>query len=184
MTDQELHLALEAQGFVKEHTGGNCHAYRRGHIVITGADGDLPSLHWFTVSVWPDWHGSPESVFDLCDASAEYPDVPYVGEPRDIWADIATAEREALARAFVAQLQADISPDDLAAVKARNATDKYQWPVCASHDFCDANETMAAAFLQVMGRPILPEDDSGMTDSDCALWGDAWQKAKAEYLTD
>lgn len=89
-----------------------------------------------------------------------------------------------LAAAFVLQLWQDIGADNMWQVRARNASPAYAWPVCASHDFCDANETMAAAFLQVMGRPILPEDDSGMSDSDCALWGDAWQKAKAEYLTD
>lgn len=90
MNDTELHAALEARGYVKEHTGGNCHAYRKGKVVITGADGDLPSLHWYTIGVWQDWHNSCESTEIACDMSDEYPDV---NEPRDIWADIAEAER-------------------------------------------------------------------------------------------
>ena len=40
---------------------------------------------------------------------------------------------------------------------------------CATHDFCDANMLMAAAFEEVVGRRI-----DIHSDDDCALWNAAW----------
>lgn len=89
-----------------------------------------------------------------------------------------------LAAAFVLQLWQDIGAADMAQVRARNTSPAYAWPICASHDFCDANETMAAAFLQVMGRDSLPDDGEGMTQEDCDLWNQAWQIARHGALVD
>ena len=50
--------------------------------------------------------------------------------------------------------------------------------VCASHDFCDANEAMSKAFMSVTGREI-----SGDNEADCQLWNDAWSFAKRTQLT-
>lgn len=101
-----------------------------------------------------------------------------------IAADESAPIADRIAAAFAVQLFSDIGAADMGQVRGRNASPAYHWPICASHDFCDANETMAAAFLEVMGRDILPDDDSGMTDSDCALWGQSWSIAKEKYLTD
>ncbi len=40
---------------------------------------------------------------------------------------------------------------------------------CATHDFCDANMLMAAAFEKVTGN----EDDIEFSKEDCALWNEA-----------
>lgn len=47
MNDTELHARLEAQGFIRTFNGGNTHIYVKGDIVVSGADGDLPSEHWY-----------------------------------------------------------------------------------------------------------------------------------------
>lgn len=88
-----------------------------------------------------------------------------------------------LAGAFVVQLWQDIGADNMAQCRALNATPEFAMPVCASHNFCDANETMADAFAEIMGRPILPDDGEGMTQADCDLWNQAWAIAKRDYLT-
>jgi hypothetical protein len=41
--------------------------------------------------------------------------------------------------------------------------------VCATHDFCDANEIMAEAFLDQLGHA--PDGDC---ENDTALWNAAW----------
>jgi hypothetical protein len=43
---------------------------------------------------------------------------------------------------------------------------------CASHDYCDANMAMDAAWRMVLGRPA----DTAST-ADHALWGTAWNMA-------
>jgi len=91
-----------------------------------------------------------------------------------------SVERE-LARAFVRQLEANIEADQFEQVRKRNATTEYAGNVCASHDFIDANEVMASAFNEVIGRDVnCDEEQSG----DVALWNKAWDIAKTEYLTD
>jgi hypothetical protein len=52
--------------------------------------------------------------------------------------------------------------------------------ICASHDFCDANMAMHQAFMDC-GQPDPaenPQDDAVLT-----LWGDAWQWAQVNRLT-
>lgn len=82
----------------------------------------------------------------------------------------------ALALAFVMLLHADLSAEQWQEMRRRNAT--YGAGVCASHDFCDANMVMAPAFEEVMGREI-----DLQSDSDLALWSQAWDIAKTEHLT-
>jgi hypothetical protein len=89
------------------------------------------------------------------------------------------SEAEALdaliGEAFAADI-ADIFTDaELAETRARNATPDYA-AACATHDFCDANEPMAAAFAAIMGRPV-------DADADAAIWSSAWDYAKATHLT-
>lgn len=99
-------------------------------------------------------------------------------------ADDTLPDADRLAGAFAVQLWQDIGAANMALVKATNATPEFAGDtICASHNYCDANESMAAAFAEIMGRDILPDDDSGMTDADIDLWNAAWSLAKREYLT-
>ena len=81
-----------------------------------------------------------------------------------------------LARAFAAELLAEIGADKLRAAAAENR--RRNDATCASHDYCDANMPMAAAFEKVTGRPLLP-DDEPMTAPDLARVNAAWSFAKA-----
>lgn len=89
MTDQELHAALAAQGWRTEFNGGGTHIMRKGALVLSGVDGDLPSLHWYCLTVSPQWDSQPDAapVHSFTDASAEWQD----SQPRDLWADIREA---------------------------------------------------------------------------------------------
>lgn len=90
---------------------------------------------------------------------------------------------ERLAAAFACELAACVGSAAMADIRARNALPAYAWPICASHDHCDANECMAEAFAAVMGRDILPDHGEGMTQEDCDLWNQAWGRARRAYLT-
>ena len=83
---------------------------------------------------------------------------------------------EDVAKAFVAQLQKDISADEFAQVVALQKSNPIEG-VCHSHDFCDANMTMDAA-LESLGVQALPDTDEGMSDEVSALWNASWDKAK------
>ena len=76
---------------------------------------------------------------------------------------------ELLAKAFALRLVDEIGRDKVAETNERNKT--YSDSACASHDFCDANMVMDAAFTAVMGR----EQDG--SDPDMKLWATAWDMA-------
>ena len=81
-----------------------------------------------------------------------------------------------IAATFGARLWAELTPRKRKAVILRNRKEVH--PVCHSHDFLDANETMSAAFEYAVGRKA---DVS--SDADCALWNAAWDLAKAHEFT-
>lgn len=89
-----------------------------------------------------------------------------------------------IGEAFAANLRRDLTPDQFAEMRRRNAGPGYgpESGVCASHEFCDANMPMAEAFEAVMGRPVTLDDTPGQQE-DFALWGAAWDYAKARHLT-
>lgn len=89
--DSELHAALEARGYVKEHNGGGTFIYRKGNIVVSGSDGDLPSLHWFMIGLYADWLNGFDCIKSWSDWSA-LPDYAHMGGPLDIWACLQEAE--------------------------------------------------------------------------------------------
>lgn len=171
----DLISQLEAQGWRKEHEG---HSMRKGALVLTGFDGDLPRDGWWMISLYraPD---DELPMWSESDASAEWPDI---NAPRDFWAAVREGEAQAIALAFADALRADLAPYQWEAMRARNASPEYGGGVCASHDFCDANMTMQEAWESVMGRNFLP-DDAPPADADCALWGMAWAIARRAYLT-
>lgn len=85
------------------------------------------------------------------------------------------AKRNAIATLFVEQLRADLTVEQFAEMQNLNAVaDKG---ICHSHDYCNANEVMAPAFAQVVGREI-----DLQSDADRGLWNDAWAYAMIHGL--
>ncbi len=93
----------------------------------------------------------------------------------DDWSEI---QAHILARAFAANIEADLTADELAECKRRNATAEYGAGICATHDFRDANMNMQAAYIVTFG--VDPLDDM---DTATPIWNRAWDIAKREYLT-
>lgn len=89
---------------------------------------------------------------------------------------------QALACRFAIRLREALDQHEWAAMVEKNETPQYAWPVCASHDFIDANMVMDDAFHDVMGRNLLP-DEGGPTDEDVKLWNDAWAMARRDFMT-
>lgn len=100
-----------------------------------------------------------------------------------------SADVEKLAAAFVAQCKAQYSQDELDCIRARNRRHNKagRRDVCATHDFADANMIMLDAFEDAFQRKPDVLDETASVEAhnaDAALWAAAWDKAKAEFLTD
>ncbi len=76
-----------------------------------------------------------------------------------------------LARNFDAHLRHELGAKLYVEMVQRNRTSAYAWPVCASHDHCDANMVMYAAFEEILGEGPDIDDAAVM-----ATWGDAWSE--------
>lgn len=86
---------------------------------------------------------------------------------------------DALAEAFVKQLREQLTAEQFAEVVALNGVELNP-DVCHSHDFCDANMVMDAAFHTLGVDPLeygYTEED-GMSQEVCNLWNAAWNRAK------
>lgn len=81
--------------------------------------------------------------------------------------------KETIAARFVNLLRATLTPQQFAEMQNLNAG--ADAGICHSHDYCDANEVMARAFAQVVGREFDLE-------SDIALWSSAWAYAMTHGL--
>jgi hypothetical protein len=103
-----------------------------------------------------------------------------VGEEEDSpAAGAAEAARAAyLAGIFVDVLHEQTTPAQFEAIRLGNADEPAGSGVCHSHDFVDANMTMAEAFRRAIGR-----DFDGDSDADVALWNAAWEFAIRVSLT-
>ena len=97
-----------------------------------------------------------------------------------------------LAFAFARLLREELSETDMGEVIARNAAETHP-NVCHSHDFCDANMVMLAAWQELTGRTMimlgdreeLTAEESAAQDKEIAAWNAAWQIAKeSEFETD
>lgn len=82
-------------------------------------------------------------------------------------------EARQLAFEFSEELRRELSPENFTETVRRNAEETDD-RICHSHDFCDANMAMAAAFETVTGREYRPLDG----DADDELWQEAWGLAK------
>ena len=87
-----------------------------------------------------------------------------------------------LARRFSEVLREWLSAGEMATVLERNRLQTHPG-ICHSHDFCDANEAMAAAHAD-LGIPV-PCSDHAPTRAESDLWGGAWDIAKSlQFSTD
>ena len=93
-----------------------------------------------------------------------------------------------LAAAFSDRVRKALSPAELATVNERNlAHGLTKSDICATHDFTDANELMAAAWADAFG-PIdesYDADDNPVwpSEADMRIWNAAWQMAKESRFT-
>ncbi|MBP0639946.1 hypothetical protein [Cupriavidus sp. AcVe19-6a] len=92
-----------------------------------------------------------------------------------------TATRVAIAKAFCKELALDLTPEQLELARERNRTETATG-VCHTHDFCDSNMTMLAAFVAC---GLVKDLDSVIEESMHPLWNSAWDLAlKAEFHAD
>lgn len=99
----------------------------------------------------------------------------WAGHHDPVGSIFAEASEEMLARVFARLLGDAVEEQGSTLAAVADANDLESNPaVCHSHDIVDANEVMAAAFVEVTGEP-------GRADSwrDAALWTAAWNRAKA-----
>lgn len=90
-----------------------------------------------------------------------------------------------VAHRFARNLLAYMGEEKLTEADRLNAHDPaYQSPVCASHDFCDANVFMAQAFEDHLGLPRETLPDEGNQLVTCDEWNRAWDYArKSGFVT-
>ena len=86
---------------------------------------------------------------------------------------------DAIAKGFVANLARDLTALEWQTMRIRNRSAADG--ICASHDFMDANEPMAEAIADVLGRPVALHEDTpeseAQAQADARLWNQAWELA-------
>ena len=81
-----------------------------------------------------------------------------------------------LADEFSSVLKGWLTPGQWTEMQAKGLLNEGTM-VCASHDYCDANMAMDAAFVKVLKRhPELDDDD------DVELWNKSWSDARRRHL--
>jgi len=86
-----------------------------------------------------------------------------------------SAQVAAIGARFVSLLRAMLTEQQFAEMQNLNAGADNG--ICHSHDYCDSNMVMSAAFAQAVGREIDTQDDD-----DRALWSAAWRYALTHGL--
>lgn len=93
---------------------------------------------------------------------------------------VARPSAEALCEKFVEKLIEEIGVKKVGEVRRLNHKEKSAG-VCHSHDFCDANMVMLAAYC---GLTKMDEDAAVLNDEKTvALWNSAWDLAKERHLS-
>lgn len=82
-----------------------------------------------------------------------------------------------IAAEFSRRLRQHLTSEKMSAVISRNQSEPNS-NICHTHDDCDANAFMAAAFEQVSGRPLDLHSDS----DDFVVWA-AWETAKSSKFS-
>jgi hypothetical protein len=89
--------SLIAEGWQKHFNGGGTHILRKGRLVLSGADGDLPDSGWWILALYSDWEAQDSlPVWSMSDESSEYPETP----ARDLAEAIAEGEALEIALAM------------------------------------------------------------------------------------
>jgi len=87
-------------------------------------------------------------------------------------------EPEALAEAFREVIAEWLSPEDRKEIDRRNRMPEYAAAgACATHDFCDANVAMAAAWERLTGKEFLHGTTEAEDEQEMRVWGEAWDLA-------
>lgn len=102
----------------------------------------------------------------------------------DDWADVlAVLNVRRLAVEFARQLGDDLTHNEFLEMRRLNATPEYAEGICASHNYCDANQSMLDAFAETYGHEaeisMTPEGDYA---DDYQTMGVAWDYARAAFL--
>lgn len=94
-----------------------------------------------------------------------------------------------IAELFARELNIHLGEAKFAEMQALNRTPAFAEPICASHNYVDANDVMNAAFVELFGRDnYLPSDvDEGRISealhiADMALRNAAWAHARKSAL--
>jgi hypothetical protein len=82
---------------------------------------------------------------------------------------------------FVSILRSWLTVDEFKLIRERNARETNTG-ICHSHDFCDANVCMLAAYKHVVGDAF--NDEGHITDDANAVMSAAWNFALADQLTE
>ena len=96
-------------------------------------------------------------------------------EPRDDQVD-------KIAARFAEVLRSWLNEREFKEMVRKNTTPAYGYPICASHDYCDANMAMMEAFESVVGHNIIPHGDGEITEENMKIWADAWDRARDLYI--
>lgn len=156
-----------------------------------------------SVASWRSLQAGPDGLIDL---SGGY--TPNVDEEATACAalgralEFLTGVVVSLSARFVARLKETLTADQWSEMLRRNA-EAWDSPfdTCASHDFCDSNMVMAAAFEDVVGHEphgsfethFDPATQRHVADDPAEearayanmwLWNEAWCIAKGEHLMD
>ncbi len=91
----------------------------------------------------------------------------------------ADAKKADLAKEFSRLIRRDLTATQLMEANARNANNADK-SICHTHDFIDANMTMAEAFKNIIGHSPEVHQESASSREDVVLWNGAWDIANAE----
>lgn len=87
----------------------------------------------------------------------------------------------AIAMAFCTELESVLTAEELALVRERNRAETSAG-ICHTHDFCDSNMQMIAAFVAC---GLVKDIDTAIDDVMLPLWNSAWELAfRAEFYAD
>lgn len=88
----------------------------------------------------------------------------------------------AIAAKFTKDLMAYLTASQWSELCAKLHEARYQYPICPSHDYCDANEFMASAIDKVWG-PQNPNRGMDTIEGEAAtLWNEAWDIARKSWV--
>lgn len=90
-----------------------------------------------------------------------------------------------VAAQFLREIRTSFTREEIRTVRQMNASAHYQGlNACATHDVCDANDLMAAAFATLGLVDPVGTEDEGEQEKACDLWNQAWALASPALTAD